>query len=108
MSEEVKTAEFVEVTWARASRVWWSLFWRTVLFTFLGGFIVSSVLGFLLAQAGVDPETTFLVCQTCAFIVGIPIGILITGVVLGKRFPDFRIVLVKEEPAVREGSYTSQ
>lgn len=108
MNEEVKTAELVEVTWARASRVWWSLFWRTVLFTFLGGFIVSSVLGFFLAQAGVDPETVFLVCQTSAFIVGIPIGIVITGVVLGRKFPDFRIVLVKEDPAVREGSYTDQ
>jgi hypothetical protein len=90
--------EFVEVTWQRAAIVWWSLFWRTFLFTFLGAFIASSIVGIFLGAAGVDEKTSMVILQATALIISVPISIVITGMVLSKKFQGFRIALVRDNP----------
>jgi hypothetical protein len=43
----------LEVTWARAAKVWWSLIWRAVLFGGLGGMVAGGIAGGILGAAGV-------------------------------------------------------
>lgn len=97
MTNEVKAeGKFVEVTWKRAFKVWWSLAWRGLLFGFLGGGVVGFILGFILGIARVNPNTIRLVGQIAGGIVGIPIGVAILRIVLRKRYSDFRIALIEE------------
>lgn len=97
MVEEVKAGmKFVEVTWKRALKVWWSLMWRGLLFGFLGGAIVGFILGFIMGIARVDPNTIKAVCQIAGYIVSLLIGIAVTKIVLKKRYSDFRIALIEE------------
>ena len=86
--------EYVQVTWKRAFKVWWSLLWRGVLFGFLGGGLVGLILGFFMGLAQVDPEAINSACTVAGYIVSIPIGIVVTKLVLGNQYSDFRIALI--------------
>ena len=88
--------EFIQVTWLRAFKVWWSLLWRGILFGFLAGAGVGFILGFFMGLAGVKSETIKNVCTIAGYIVSIPVGIMVTKWVLGTRYSDFRIALVSE------------
>ena len=46
--------KFVELTWGRVVKVWWSLIWRGLLFGFLGGFIIGFIIAFILTMLRVD------------------------------------------------------
>jgi len=95
MDEEIRTeVKFVEVTWKRALRVWWSFVWRGILFGFLGGAVVGFILGFIMGGLGVDSNTIRTVCQISGGVVGFPIGIVVTKIVLKKKYSDFRIALI--------------
>ena len=89
--------EIVEVTWMRAFKVWWSLLWRGLLFCFLGGGLVGFTLGFFLGLAKVEPETIKSACTISGYIVSIPIGIVVTRLVLNNRYSDFKIVLINNK-----------
>jgi hypothetical protein len=89
--------KIVEVTWERAFKVWWSLMWRGMLFGFLGGFVISFVLGSVMTIAGLSPETIQGVCRIAGAIVGIPIGIAVTKIVLKKKYSDFKVALISEQ-----------
>jgi hypothetical protein len=88
--------KIVKVTWERALKVWWSLMWRGVLFGFLGGFAVSLVLGSAMALIGFSAGTIGGACRVAVAIIGIPIGVAVTKVVLKKKYSDFRIALIAE------------
>lgn len=87
---------FVEVTWKRALKVWWSLMWRGLLFGFLAGAALGMLTGVILAMAGATSETVMLVGRIEGVMVGVLVGIAVTKHVLGKRFSEFRIALVQE------------
>jgi len=86
--------EFVQVTWMRAFKVWWSLLWRSLLFGFLAGAGVGLILGFIMGLAKVEPETIKAVCTIAGYIVSVPVGITVTKIVLKKHYSDFKIALI--------------
>ena len=42
--------EYLEATWARAAKVWWSFMWRTVIFAALAGGLLGFDAGAMLAR----------------------------------------------------------
>ena len=87
----------LEVTWGKATKIWWSMAWRGVLVGLLGGFIAGLFIGFIGAALGISEQTISALATLSGLVVGIPIGIWVVKYVLGKKFGDFRIVLVELE-----------
>lgn len=87
----------IEVTWSMAFRVWWSFFWRAMLFSILGSFGIGFVLGIFGAVLGIKPVTGAL-----SIILGMVFGFVVTfwamKKVLYKRFSEFSVVCIANEP----------
>jgi hypothetical protein len=86
--------ELVQVTWLRAFKVWWSLLWRGLLFSFLAAAGVGFVLGSFMELVKLEPEIIKTVCLIVGYIVSIPVGIAVTKSVLKNQYSDFRIGLL--------------
>jgi hypothetical protein len=95
--------EELEVTWKRASIIWWSLLWRWVLFSALAGLIAGFVIGLAMVAFGVV-EGAEVYGRIAGVVVGIPVGIWVVKTVLVKEFNRFRIVLVPSAYAMLEKS----
>jgi len=87
---------FVEVTWQRALKVWWSLIWRGLLFTFLATGAVGLAIGFIMELIKLNPEVIRTVCIIAGYVVCIPVGIIVTKSILNKHYSDFKIVLINK------------
>lgn len=85
--------EKLEVTWWRATKIWWSLLWRGIFYALIIGIPLGIIIGFLAATLGVAKEIRPY-AQVVGFIAGIPIGIWVVKIVLEKHYSDFRIVLL--------------
>ena len=92
----------LEVTWGRATRVWWAYLWRNLIAIVLAsilGVILGAVLGFVLGAAGVAPGVigrfTFLI----GAVVGIGVSVVPIRLILGKDFGEFRLVLLSDVPS---------
>jgi hypothetical protein len=83
----------VEVTWGRATKVWWAILWRAVLFSAIAGFVVGAAVGGALGAAGVNTQTIGAVGSWLGVLVSIPVGIWSVRWVLRASWSDFRIVL---------------
>jgi len=97
VDETMANVKFAELTWTRAFKVWWSLVWRGMLFGFLAGGIAGAIIGFIMGGLGVNPDIIATSTRIAGMIIGIPIGIAVTKIVLKKQYSDFRIALVKKE-----------
>lgn len=86
----------VELTLNRVVKVWWSLFWRGVLFGGGSGFILGFIIGLGGAVMGLPRQAGETLAMLATILVGIPIGIWIIRTVLRKKFSDFRIALVTD------------
>ena len=86
--------EFVQVTWMRAFKVWWSLLWRTLLFSFLTATSASFILGFIMGLAKAEAETIKAACIIAGYFILIPVGIVVTKTVLKRHYSDFKIALI--------------
>ncbi|MBV8318129.1 MAG: hypothetical protein JOZ53_24560 [Planctomycetaceae bacterium] len=104
---DCRTEPNVGITWGRATKVWWSLTWRWLLFsvitcvitTFISGFVIGFVIGFIKGAAGVSVsnqtiETVSTVAVWTGVFTSIPVGIWVVRSVLRKSWSDFRIALV--------------
>jgi F0F1-type ATP synthase membrane subunit c/vacuolar-type H+-ATPase subunit K len=91
---EVDISKTLEVTFSRATKVWWSLLWRAILFGTLAGGAAGFVIGIICAAARVAPEQMPRYGGLAGLAVGIPVGIWVVQTVLKKSWSDFRIVLV--------------
>ena len=91
----------LEVTWKRATKVWWSYFWRSILAIIgamiIGGF-VGGIYGYILGMLGASADTVQLFVAPIGFIIGIGISIVPIKMILGKDFGDFRLVLIEKIP----------
>lgn len=94
----------VEVTWKRAVKVWWSLFWKVALISVGLSFLIGMLLGFLGTAAGVAPTALRLISYLIGGAVGVFVGVAVLKSVLTKTFSDFRIVLVAKGQASVSGS----
>ena len=86
--------EFVQVTWLRAFKVWWSLLWRGLLLIFLAAAGAGFFLGSLMQLIKLKPEIIKTVCIIAGYIACIPAGIFLTKLVLRIDYSDFKIALI--------------
>ena len=86
--------EFVQVTWMRAFKVWWSLLWRGVFFSFLAAAGLGFILGSFMELIKVGPELIKTVCIIAGYVVSVPVGIVVTRLVLKRHYSDFKIALI--------------
>lgn len=92
----------LEVTWKRATRVWWSYLWRNLI-AMIAAMIVGAIIGFLLGFAlgavGVPAETIQMITAPIGVVVGLLISIVPIRMILGKDFGEFRLVLLQSATA---------
>ena len=90
----------IEVTWARATRIWWAYLSRSivgaVVMSLTGG-LVGGLLGYLMSSFGAKTSTVQLVALPIGVILGVGMSILVVKLVLGKDFGEFRLLLVSKE-----------
>jgi len=91
--QPVDSSLALEVTWARALKIWWSYAWRCLLFSLAAAFALGFVGGLLLALVGLA-ELGPIVGRVLGNLAGIMVSIIVLKVVLQKRFQDFTIKLV--------------
>ncbi|UCF81808.1 MAG: hypothetical protein JSV08_01320 [Acidobacteriota bacterium] len=88
MRKEVNTE--LEVTWGRTVRVWWAYLWRSMLITFIIGF----VMGLLQAQGAFNSD---LPIQLVGIIISLAFSLVVMKMILGKDFREFRLVLIRKD-----------
>ncbi len=84
----------IDVTWGRATKVWWSLAWRSLLLPGVAGFVVGFIIGIVGAIVGASPETVSAISFFAGVGVGVPMVIWIVKLILSKNYSDFRVALV--------------
>ncbi len=84
----------LEVTWWRATRIWWSMFWRSMLYVFLISLPLGLIIGLLASSLNINrvPE---IYLQLLSGIIGIPVWIWVIKIVFEKQFSDFQVVLTE-------------
>lgn len=87
--------EEVSVTWMHAARVWWSFFWRMMLWTMPSAVAVGFVVGIAFAITGTPIEPYEILMQLIGGLIGVFFSVLAMKVVLSKRFNGYRLALVK-------------
>ena len=87
-------AATLEVTWKRATKIWWSIAWRAGLVGALVGAVLGGGIGAFSASAGVPFVKAVITIRVLMFVVIIPIVIWAIRSALTKSWSDFRITLV--------------
>jgi hypothetical protein len=80
----------IDVTWRRALKIWWSIFWRWALVAVL----IGAILGLILTSLSLSPTSLEIAKGLLSFVLGPPIGVWAIHTVLRKRWSDFRIALL--------------
>ena len=89
----------LEITWKRATRVWWSFLWRNliaIVVSMILGFIAGYIFGFIMKMLGASNETVQFVVTPIGGIIGLLISIVPIKMILGKDFGEFRLVLLQK------------
>ncbi|BDX04711.1 hypothetical protein [Planctobacterium marinum] len=89
--------EEIQVTWKWTVKVWWSWFWRAMLWTFPTAFAVGFVIGMASAIMGLNTSEIGTYSQLLGGLIGLFFGIYALKVVLTKKFNGYRLALVKTE-----------
>lgn len=91
----------LSVTWRRAGRVYWSLFWRGMVFFWMPAFAVVYFLGLILRYKGMPIEPYLREFQFVLMPISIAISVWIIKDVLTSEIGTFRIALIStdEDPA---------
>jgi hypothetical protein len=90
----------LEVTWKRATKVWWSYLWRNliaIVAAMVIGGIIGAIFGFVLGALGISTETIQIVVMPIGAIIGLLISIIPIKMILNKDFGEFRLVLVQDK-----------
>jgi hypothetical protein len=91
---DLDATDRLDVTWTRATKVWWSLLWRGLLFGSLAGFAAGFVVGITGAALGANRETISQLGTLAGVLTAVPVGIWVVRTVLRKSWSDFRIAIV--------------
>ena len=96
MNDEAKAeVKFVEVTWTRALKVWWSFTWRSTLYSSLVVFVIGFISVFATKISG-DPQILSVATLIIGLGCGIYIVVAVMEMVLKKEWSDFRIALIEK------------
>jgi hypothetical protein len=85
----------IEVTFGHAAQVWWSWFWRSILFTILIGFFTGFIVGFFGHMADFTPKQIMPISMLLGAVIGVIVSIWILAKILKKKFRSFRIALIQ-------------
>lgn len=94
--------QIIEVTWGMAIKVWWSIVWRSVLIGFLAGLVVGVVMHLIGTVMGMDPELVQSIITLLSPILGLVIGVWAVKKVLYKRYANFSVVCIANQPVAPE------
>jgi hypothetical protein len=91
----------IEVTWGRATMVWWAYIWRLLLCglaSALVGGIVGAVIGLVMGILQAPKEAILFVSLPVGILIGTASSIVPMKLILGKDFGEFRLALVSKQP----------
>ncbi len=88
--------EKVEVTYGNTLRIWWSYFWRVLLFSTILGVVLGFIGAFTIGPF-VDPETgRKIIAPILGYLGSIPVSIWVFKEILSKKFETFSVALIQE------------
>ena len=87
--------EKVEVTWGNTLKVWWSYIWRCTVFSLISAAILAFLGGFVVGTMG-KAELGGIVGSILGFIAYILVSIWVLKKILGKKYKEFSVALIKE------------
>ena len=95
-----QTNQAMEATWGIALKIWWWLIWRSLLTALVGGSIIGFIIGFILGIISVITKINFidtmrLPILAIGFIFGMIVNIFFIKRVIGKKFKNFSLMLIK-------------
>lgn len=91
---ELKDKKMVEPTWGICVRIWWSFFWRCLVWGAIAGLFIATLMAALGRLLGLNAGLV----GTCVLsIVFALIGIVVFKRILIKKYKTFEILLVQEE-----------
>lgn len=82
----------------RVLSIWWALLWRGVVYGIPAGFVLGALVGAVVAALG-RPDLVDLVGAMLGTIIYVPISLIITSMVLKKRYGEFSIRLLPHDSA---------
>lgn len=88
--------ETIELSWGRASRIWWAFFWRATLIGAVLGLILGfagGVIGMIIGQV----ELAIQLATLASYLVAVPVSLLCLREALQLKYKGYRICLVKHE-----------
>jgi hypothetical protein len=89
--------EELEITWLRALKIWWSIVWRTMLYSILFSILAGIPIAISTAALGFDEAVALQVGRLIGLVIGFIVAVWVVKIVLGKSFSDFRIALVPSD-----------
>lgn len=92
-----QTNQTMEATWGIALKIWWWITWRSLLVGFIGGFVIGFIVGFILGLAGINSATIQIIAGLLGGIFGVGVTVFFFKKVIGKKFKNFTLVLLKTE-----------
>jgi hypothetical protein len=81
----------LEMTWSRAVRVWWALFWRVAVFSYLVDLFAGFFLSAIAARVHWPLVVAAVVTGVMAVSIILGVSLIVTKVVLAKDFGGFRL-----------------
>ena len=91
-------AAFLEPTFKRAARIWWSWVWRSVIFGGAAGLFGSVVLNLSGVLEHISERAGQILGAAIGIALAVPVGIWVFQMVLEKNFGEFQIRLVPKPP----------
>ena len=86
----IKSKFAPDFTRKRILAIWWALLWRGVVYGMPVGFVLGAITGVVVAALG-RPDLVDLVAAIIGTIIYVPVSLIITTVVLKKRYGSFFI-----------------
>lgn len=100
--------EYLEATWTRALKVWWSLAWRLTVFGLVAGILVGLPVAMVAGTLGLGPLQAELLLHGLTIPLWIIIGVWVVRWVLRLEYADFRIALVPSTEARLAARYEAE
>ncbi len=92
-----QTNQTIEATWGIALKIWWWIIWRSLLVAIISGFVLGFIAGLILRLAGMNPALIQIIVLPLGIILGIGVNVFFFKKIIGKKFKDFTLVLLKTE-----------
>lgn len=87
----------IEVTWRIALKMWWWIIWRSLLVAIIGSIILGFFVGITLGLIGINSVTIQIIGGLLGGIFGIGVNVFFFKKIIGRKFENFTIVLVKND-----------